>query len=319
MNESARPLSNHRWLQVSFGQGLTSRKSCASLVRRLARTRALPKWLWKLLRLDLEFRVEVSPGRSFQYHTIPQDNLGRQLLFAGLQSFEPETLRVLPGLVEGARRFLDVGAHTGLYTLLAAALEPNLKIAAVEPLPSAHERLLEHLKLNGLLSRCQAHRLALGRDSGQLTLRVPRQFELPQSASLEGCSVKLPEGALVDEVDVPVVTGASLVEHDGGAPIDLVKLDVEGAEALVLEGLRSTLETDHPALIFECNPEGPLTELETILGDLGYQLFQLSGDGPIPRGRILPDMRRRETNYLGLHPEGFKREMLQALSSPERP
>jgi len=66
--------------------------------------------------------------------------------------------------------------------------------------------------------------------------------------------------------------------------IDLVKIDVEGAESQVIEGLRRIIRTWHPAMIIECHTPDQWAAC-TRLGDDGYRLFELNGETVEPHDR----------------------------------
>src|SRR6266481_6347719 len=73
-----------------------------------------------------------------------------------------------PGMV-----VLDIGAHNGFYTMLAARRVGNSgQVIAFEPSPREHKRLFRHLKMNRLLANVVVCRLALDHSKGEDTLFV---------------------------------------------------------------------------------------------------------------------------------------------------
>ena len=115
--------------------------------------------------------------------------------------------------------FVDVGANVGLYTILA--IEAGAEVISVEPSRIARDRLGSNLRLNGYTAEVVP--AALGETEG--TLRLTTELDNQNHLVLDGDS----EG--VESEEVPVLTLDGLV---GDRTIDGLKVDVEGAELLVL-------------------------------------------------------------------------------------
>ncbi len=142
---------------------------------------------------------------------------------------------------------VDAGAHHGLYTLLASKqVGWSGKVIAVEPSPRECKRLEKHLRVN----RCSNTELvscALGEDNGEADLYLVDGFQ-------DWCnSLRPPE---VDEpirtVRVPVRRLDDVLGELGVFKVDLIKLDVEGAELSVLYGAMKLLHArSRPAILAE--------------------------------------------------------------------
>jgi hypothetical protein len=83
------------------------------------------------------------------------------LFWHGIDGYEPETSRTLRFLFERAATFVDVGANCGLYSILGALWNPNLKVTAFEPVPPIFSHLQRNVLLNRLESRVQCENVAL--------------------------------------------------------------------------------------------------------------------------------------------------------------
>jgi FkbM family methyltransferase len=199
-------------------------------------------------------------------------------------------------MAQSAQIVLDIGANTGFYTLLACTANPNARVIAFEPVPRVYEKLMEYIRINHFDDRCEAHRMAVSNFVGTAQMHVPFG-DLPTSASLNTDGFRGFSGTLVE---VPVTTVDAVM---GDKPVDLAKIDVEGFEPQVLEGMRMTLRRFRPALFIECLPDGPYREVEEILKNLGYQIYLLSHNGPIQVEQVVP-RRVYHENFLFIHPEG---------------
>lgn len=145
--------------------------------------------------------------------------------------------------------FLDIGANIGVYTLLAAPiLGPSGWIMAFEPGIKTLERLRENIQLNGL-GGVVVHAAAVGEKAG--TVRFTQSHDTTN---------RIETGAGdVGSRDVPVVR---LDEVTSGRPWSLAKVDVEGAEPLVLQGAEGMLA--------DRNPPVWLLELSSGMADYGW-------------------------------------------------
>jgi FkbM family methyltransferase len=246
--------------------------------------------------VEVVFPVKLPDGRSFFYSATPNDVIARALYWRGLKDWESETIPVFYKMAQSAQIVLDIGANTGFYTLLACTANPNARVIAFEPVPRVYEKLMEHIRINHFDDRCEAHRMAVSNFVGTAQMHIPFG-DLPTSASLNTDGFRGFSGTLVE---VPVTTVDAVM---GDKPVDLAKIDVEGFEPQVLEGMQMTLRRFRPALFIECLPDGPYREVEEILKNLGYQIYLLSHNGPIQVEQVVP-RRMYHENFLFIHPEG---------------
>ena len=191
---------------------------------------------------------------------------------------EPE-LRQLHQLLKPGDVFIDVGANVGLFTLKGARLVgPSGRVLALEPSSIAFAELLDNLSLNAFENVTPIMAAASTEDgTGQLNHvdlgGDPQAFSLVNAGNARG-------GETVRTVRLDTLAA----EH-GLARIDLVKIDVEGAEPLVIEGALGCLAAFRPALIFECNAHinaggenGAADRCWRLLEDAGYAFYRVGSD-----------------------------------------
>ena len=123
-------------------------------------------------------------------------------------------------------RIVDAGANVGLTTLYFSSLFPGARILALEPEPANHEALRRLVEENGL-SEVRALRQALWTET---TLLEPDwSFRGGQTWSFA-----VRPAAAAGEGAIPATTLAALLDAEGWDRVDLLKIDVEGAEAVLL-------------------------------------------------------------------------------------
>lgn len=215
---------------------------------------------------------------------------GLWIRVSGVSGFEWKALRGRPGEAATAALFrrlhspgmtvFDVGANVGYYSLLAArSVGPHGGVHAFEATPAVVTRLGENVKLNRLQNVTVNH-LAVCDRVGTVEFRL--QEDDSEGNSMVSYSTDWPL------VRVPAVTLDRYAADRGPLHVDLVKIDVEGAEPLVIAGARGLLSSaEPPLLLVESNPAtlraaGSSPEhLRRQLAEFGYRCYgveQLTGE-----------------------------------------
>lgn len=146
---------------------------------------------------------------------------------------------------------IDVGANFGYYSILLAELVgAKGELIAVEPNPHAADFLHRSAELNGMLGQTRIERLALGRMlSGEASLYVPHGE--PKNALIVADNF-LPRAQEGDLLRVPVTTLDRL--SASCERVDFIKIDAEGAEEVILDGMVETIRRHRPMIVVEFNP-----------------------------------------------------------------
>lgn len=181
-----------------------------------------------------------------------QDMIGKLLRIYG--EWAETSIELLLPLLPAGGVAVDVGAHIGCFTLpFARAVGPQGRVLAFEPQRRLFQNLCANLLLNDL-SWVEPHQCLLAPSAGS-TLAPLREIDAFRSANLNRGGVDfLPNLAAPDQA-----TGSDrlllhsldewLIEADR---CDLIKLDVSGAEALVLQGMVGTIARHFPYLYIDC-------------------------------------------------------------------
>jgi FkbM family methyltransferase len=190
----------------------------------------------------------------------------------GLANYERPMPDLLAWLARISTGFvLDVGANTGLFSLLAAVANPVIKVCAFEPLESVSKLLLANLALNPLLaSRINLYQLGLSNAAGSFDFyeTINDHGLVTTSSSLELGYVQR-VGTYRKQV-VSTVTLDGWVTRLGNAKISLVKIDVEGHEYAVIEGGRETIARNRPFITIEVLGESRVDRISELLFEDNY-------------------------------------------------
>lgn len=160
--------------------------------------------------------------------------------------YELDTARAIKRALRPGDTFIDGGANIGYFTLIAAkAVGASGRVHAFEPQPDNRRRLAEHVAMNGLGDVVTIHPVALSDRAGEVELHT---FDNP--ASNHGQSTFFAGSQATHAVSVRTVR---LDDYLPDVAPRLIKLDIEGAEPLAIDGMRETLRRNRPAVIVELN------------------------------------------------------------------
>lgn len=149
---------------------------------------------------------------------------------------EPGTEKYFCSLLKSDMNVLDIGANIGIYTL--HALNAGCNVYSYEPTPSVYKILKDNIGINGFEPTGRAHvfNFAVSDSEGEIEFNI---FDA------SGHNSMFSNGS-INNTDIVKVKTISLDKHlETLGRIDVVKIDVEGAEALVLQGMKRII-TQNP-------------------------------------------------------------------------
>jgi len=222
--------------------------------------------------------------------------LDYELLTNGFESAE---IRFVQRFLRPGMTVLDIGAHHGLYTLLASKRvgKPG-KVIAFEPSPRERLRLEKHLRLNRIRN-VELHPFALGSQEGNADLYLADGVN-------DWCnSLRRPEESSGQTVRVQVRRLDDVVSQSNLERVDFMKVDVEGAELDTFKGATELLSLrPRPVVMAEAydirtRPWGyDAREIVRFLANLNYQWFSLNDDGTL--AAISPDLATYDANLVAI-------------------
>lgn len=194
----------------------------------------------------------------------------QQLLWYG--DYDPAVTQTLLAQLSPGAVFMDIGANLGFYSLVAASAARNIQVLAMEPSALLFAKLQRQLSLNPQYA-IRTFRLAAGNANEEKTL-------YGSSEENQGMSSLRPPENHSGESEI-----VSVVRIDDWSPVqaldrlDLVKIDTEGHEIAVIQGMVDTIKKWRPRLLVEVNPQTlsmfghQPDELIQLLQNLDYVLY----------------------------------------------
>ena len=199
--------------------------------------------------------------------------------------------RDLAGLLDRILRpgmtVIDAGANVGEITLLAAKrVAPGGTVIAFEPVREIADALRANLVANGF-DHAVVRMIALSDAEG--TLPIYRAREPIRDGSINDglASLYVGERDRVEAGTIPVTTLDHQVAELGLTKVDVIKMDIEGAELPALRGAEAVLRRDRPVLIIEVQEEAAraagyaTADLFSYLSQLGYRFETIRFDGSV--------------------------------------
>lgn len=245
---------------------------CAAVVRRLPAGRyRVMNWLARSRPARFVAPMRATPPLRFECDL--RNALAREVFFTG--QYEPQETAVLRALLGPGSTFVDVGAHWGYFSLLAAGLiGPSGRAIAIEADPRIHDTLAANLALNQV-PWVTAHHVAIAAGPG--TVELLGYSDTQENWGLSRIAGAGAEGAST-RFQVPTKALDDLLDELGVRTADLVKMDIEGAEGFALQGMeRGMKDGRYRRLLLELHPAelrghgtDPLALLQRLAG-AGYR------------------------------------------------
>jgi FkbM family methyltransferase len=208
---------------------------------------------------------------SFLYRSVDFDDLN-MMSRENLKYWESSSREVFSELSKESNTVFDIGAYTGIYSLIAAKSNKNLRVFSFEPNPELFNALTKNIK-NNFASRCNLQQFALDKVSGNDYLYLNHDVYSSVGSLIE--TLPGQKKILIEKTTLDKFCQEKSIER-----IDLMKIDVEGFEVNVLEGGRTILSASTPLILMESLNNKSLEIQYEFLSSIDYlRPLQIKGDG----------------------------------------
>jgi len=161
--------------------------------------------------------------------------------------------------------YVDVGAHTGLYTITSIRSNSLNKVIPIEPFYLNMARLITNLRLNRMQKNTDIELVAVSNFDGLSKFKIITEHSY------------LSKGGKIDNEGTPIKTIKldSLKFDDSNKKVREIKIDTEGEDLNVLLGAQNLIKTYKPKIIIEIRNENKL-KIQEIFNRFNYKLFDIS-------------------------------------------
>ena len=227
---------------------------------------------------------------------------------------EPEAA-FLPALVAAGDTCLHVGASDGRHSVVMARAAAGVRVHAFEPSRFTFQVLRLTLGWLGLLGQVTTVNAAVSDAPGVMNLVTPVKTSGRMGRSLAFVAAEAPIGQARPDVEsrafttqaTPVVALDDYCADHGLSRIDVIRMDIEGAEQAALKGALGLIDRDLPSVLIEIHPQilrdrfgGDAASVVALFLDRGYRMFELTEAGLEPRVAVRPDLPWKD--YFFVHP-----------------
>ena len=216
--------------------------------------------------------LKLKNGEDLHFYTNQTDHAGFLAFWEGLYKYE--YMDLFSGLIVKCDGFLDVGSNAGLYSLVAVKHSNEVKVIAFDPTPAATEYIEKNIAANNLGSRITFNRMAVSDAEGEVEFFNVHNPKYPKLPNLGGASSFVVKPESYDTYTAKAVSlDGYLLQHSPEFKVDLVKIDAEGAEPMILEGMKRVIEKDKPIIICEILHDEVLSGIEKEFAKYAYSYY----------------------------------------------
>ena len=235
-----------------------------------------PQHIYQHLYFHETFTIKVSEKQSFKMDHFGQQ-IENELFWKGLDGgWEKRSIQLWKALCVDAKVIVDVGANSGLYSLVAKTISPQAEVYSFEPVNRVFNRLLKNNIINDF--NIHTEEIALSNYDGEgivydtfdshiLSVTVNKNLHSPNITS--------------HPVTISVKKLSTYCIECKMAGIDLIKLDVETHEPEVLEGMDELLIKFKPTLLIEVLNDEVAARIQALVHNLNYLYFDIDENAGI--------------------------------------
>jgi FkbM family methyltransferase len=271
---------------------------CVLLITNILKLFIKKDFLYKFP-VNRTFTVKLNVGKSFWINSNGHDIIAKEIYWKGVGSYEPDTIKLFTNLVRNSNCFFDIGANTGIFSLIACSMinHQGIQVHSFEPISNVYHQLLLNKKINGF-DNLHINNIALSNFEGEHTFYMPVSsdyYYMPLGSSSR--SDHLQELRKI-EIKVNVTMLDTYIKSKNLEKLDLIKIDTEGTEHLVFAGGLNSLNKFRPVIISEVLDGLNEPQMQDILDKFGYKYFNITNKGLVNRKFIKGDRNSLFKNYL---------------------
>ncbi|MDO1448851.1 FkbM family methyltransferase [Rhodocytophaga aerolata] len=223
-------------------------------------------------------------GTSFKAYAACDDHIINNLFYES--TYEQRELKIISILSKSCKVILDIGANTGIYSIVASLNNPSLKIFAFEPHPQNYVRLQKNVSLNQPNSVVPVQS-AVGNSTGTIDFYIPADDSITDISSVSKEFSESIYRMNFKKIAVDLVTVDEFLELRQEQKVDVIKIDVEGYEYEVILGAYNTIKQQKPIILCEvfsspCESEESFKinhpnvyMLQCLLIELQYHIYEI--------------------------------------------
>ncbi len=220
-------------------------------------------------------------------HTIENEIFWKGLF----NGWEKNSLKIWAGLSQKANVIFDIGANTGIYSMVAKTINKNATVHAFEPFPAIFKKLGHNADINGYDIQCNC--AAISNYTGDAVIYTANENFAYSVTVNKNLWVKDSEPF---KIDIKTITLKDYIEQHNIQSIDLMKIDVETHESEVMEGFGDYFLRFKPIILIEILNEEVAGKLNNYFDPAGFDFYNIDEVAGIKKVSELS--KKAEYNFL---------------------
>lgn len=229
-----------------------------------------PKKIYQHLHFKSAFKIKLDKLNSFKINHYGYQ-IENEIFWNGLQGgWESESIKLWIKLCKGAHTTIDIGANTGIYSLIAKTINSKSLIYSFEPVKRVYLKLNKNIELNNY--DIITIEMAVSNYNGTAKIfdtQTEHIYSVTVNKNLASSDI------IVNETIINTISLDSFIDKFNIKKIDLIKIDVETHEAEVLEGFSKYLSIFMPSMLIEILDDEIGRRVQEQVAGLGYLYFNI--------------------------------------------
>ncbi|MBT8196772.1 MAG: FkbM family methyltransferase [Bacteroidia bacterium] len=225
---------------------------------------------------NFNVQLDSKKGFTIRHYGYQIEN---EIFWKGISSgWEKVSLSIWAELCENSKIIFDIGANTGIYSLLAKAINPNASVFAFEPVERVYEKLAFNHSLNSFNTKCV--KKAISNFDGKAII-YDKDTEHILSVTVNSDISPDKETSIPTTIDTLRLD--TFIDLENLTNIDLMKIDVEKHEVEALEGFGAYLKAFKPTLLIEILDDEIAKGVEKLIAGIDYEYFVIDENSGIKK------------------------------------
>lgn len=243
----------------------------------------LTEKLNKFLYFKGVFSFKLEGKKLKMYNPGYQSHIENQIYWNGIENgWEKQSVKLWIGLSKRSKLILDVGANTGIFTMLSTSVNKNARVIAFEPIDFIAEKFKYNMKLNGFDYELSDYALS---NTESVVEVFTESLNNSYTISIDKMNRKSTDQ--YTKIDIKTKRLDTIIEEMNLGKVDLMKIDVERHEPFVLEGMGKYLAEMKPDLLIEIQTDEIANEIQKLIKDIDYLFFNINDLGSVKQTTTL--------------------------------
>jgi FkbM family methyltransferase len=231
------------------------------------------KKTYNKLYFEGEFTVHVKNKKKFKIKNYEYLYIEKCIFWTGIfGEWEKYSLKIWSELSKESNYIFDIGANTGVYSLLAKCINPSSNVFAFEPVERIYEKLNYNVKLNDY--DIITSNDAVSNKNGE-SIFYDHDTIHTTTASLNKNNCGENNSNIIAK-KINLTTLDTFIEKNKIPRVDLIKIDVETFEVEVLEGFQNKLNEFKPTILIEVLNENIANGITKLISNINYEFYNIS-------------------------------------------